>query len=551
MRKTSYMQVDMQQKLCTRNTALFVENGQACGAGAPSPPPFRCPRCGEHERFHSLAALRAHLDYNHTYDPRHNLSLPASRGSGPLPHDQTADTCSEQPASPKKSAAGGELSIGTKLLSAPVASVGQRLEGMIRTASSSMERRLLRLSSELAHTDTALLCERAHSHHLAQERQEVLEREQALSRQVNAAVMVIATLRQQLSMSEHELERREQEVLAIQKFLEAAAQHEMCGKVRLRRFIEGLLRRIALAERLLEYYQSTPHEHYCPAHTESNWSMMRKCHMGIRLGGEHPGHLGRDGAIMAGSRAGGQGPVGTCVTVLIIRKLCGMPLHSFCSAVKDNMNSLIQRLARQALATFRNQASEDSKGFVENHSKLRNLLAEVRVSDLKIVPRCVESTYVPPQLLGPPVTYMHICETDSFSMGVFLLKHGSSIPLHDHPNMYGLLKVLYGKVRVSCYDRLDSSPDSASGRQFNPPLLPFQKSCVRPSVQRSVGEYTEESPPCVLYPQRDNLHQIEAVDGPTAFLDILAPPYDPDDGRDCHYYKVLQQVPEGQLFQGT
>lgn len=39
---------------------------------------------------------------------------------------------------------------------------------------------------------------------------------------------------------------------------------------------------------------------------ESNWSMTRSCHMCIRLGGEHPGPLGRDGAIMAGSRAGGQ-----------------------------------------------------------------------------------------------------------------------------------------------------------------------------------------------------------------------------------------------------
>ncbi|XP_026789875.1 2-aminoethanethiol (cysteamine) dioxygenase b [Pangasianodon hypophthalmus] len=212
---------------------------------------------------------------------------------------------------------------------------------------------------------------------------------------------------------------------------------------------------------------------------------------------------------------------------------------------QDNMSSLIQRLARQALTTFRSQASEESKAFVENQSKLRSLLAEVRAADLKIVPRCVESSCAPPQLLGPPVTYMHICETDSFSMGVFLLKHGSSIPLHDHPNMYGMLKVLYGKVRVSCYDRLDLSADGASGRQLNPPLLPFQKSAVRLSVQRSVGEYTEESAPCVLSPHRDNLHQIEAVDGPTAFLDILAPPYDPDDGRDCHYYKVLQQGPEG------
>lgn len=34
--------------------------------------------------------------------------------------------------------------------------------------------------------------------------------------------------------------------------------------------------------------------------------MMRNRHMGIRLGGERPGPLGRDGAITAGSRAGGQ-----------------------------------------------------------------------------------------------------------------------------------------------------------------------------------------------------------------------------------------------------
>ncbi|XP_062863388.1 2-aminoethanethiol (cysteamine) dioxygenase b [Trichomycterus rosablanca] len=213
---------------------------------------------------------------------------------------------------------------------------------------------------------------------------------------------------------------------------------------------------------------------------------------------------------------------------------------------RDNMSCLIQRLARQARVTFRTYpAAEESKAFVENQNKLRNLLSEVRAADLKIVPRCVDSSSLPPPPLGPPVTYMHICETDSFSMGVFLLKHGTSIPLHDHPGMYGMLKVLYGKVRISCYDRLDISADGASGRHFNPPLLPFQKSSLRPSVDRSVGEYTEESGACVLSPYRDNLHQIEAVDGPTAFLDILAPPYDPDDGRDCHYYKVLQQGPDG------
>lgn len=45
------------------------------------------------------------------------------------------------------------------------------------------------------------------------------------------------------------------EVITIQKFLEAAARQETNGKVRIQCFIENLLRRIALAERLVEYYQ--------------------------------------------------------------------------------------------------------------------------------------------------------------------------------------------------------------------------------------------------------------------------------------------------------
>lgn len=205
------------------------------------------------------------------------------------------------------------------------------------------------------------------------------------------------------------------------------------------------------------------------------------------------------------------------------------------------MTSTVQKIAKQALATFRNTSvvGEHNKAFLENQSKLKSLMAEVRAADLKIVPRSAGSAPVPLQRLAPPVTYMHIYETDTFSMGVFLLKTGASIPLHDHPGMYGMLKVIYGKVRISCFDRLDKPREGASGVQFNPPLMPFQGSSLRPSVLRSVGEYTEESGPCVLSPQKDNIHQIDSVDGPTAFLDILAPPYDPDEGRDCHYYKVL------------
>ncbi|KAK9398560.1 F-box only protein 41 [Crotalus adamanteus] len=36
--------------------------------------PYRCPRCGEHKRFQSLSSLRAHLEYNHTYETLYILS---------------------------------------------------------------------------------------------------------------------------------------------------------------------------------------------------------------------------------------------------------------------------------------------------------------------------------------------------------------------------------------------------------------------------------------------------------------------------------------------
>ena len=84
-----------------------------------------------------------------------------------------------------------------------------RLAVLLHAADGSMQRRLARVSWELARTDTELLCERAHWRHLARERQEAAERQRALSRQVDVAVSVIAALREQLNASEDRLEQRE------------------------------------------------------------------------------------------------------------------------------------------------------------------------------------------------------------------------------------------------------------------------------------------------------------------------------------------------------
>ncbi|XP_048362741.1 2-aminoethanethiol dioxygenase [Sphaerodactylus townsendi] len=204
---------------------------------------------------------------------------------------------------------------------------------------------------------------------------------------------------------------------------------------------------------------------------------------------------------------------------------------------RDNMASLIQRVARQARLTFRPPGGGSNNGprFAENLQRLQQLLDEVRAEDLRLAPR---GPSVGPGAVQPPVSYMHICETDSFSMGVFVLRAGACIPLHDHPGMHGLLKVLYGTLRIACFDAAGGGGASGEGGQSSAASAPGSSPKPRRhrALLRSRQLYTPASAPCRLSPHADNLHQIDAVGGPAAFLDILAPPYDPEHGRDCHYY---------------
>lgn len=50
---------------------------------------------------------------------------------------------------------------------------------------------------------------------------------------------------------------------------------------------------------------------------------------------------------------------------------------------------------------------------------------------------------------------------------------------------------------------------------------------------------TETDRPSVLYPFEGNIHQIDAIEGPAAFVDIVAPPYTNGGKRHCRFYKEL------------
>uniref|UniRef100_H0W286 2-aminoethanethiol dioxygenase n=1 Tax=Cavia porcellus TaxID=10141 RepID=H0W286_CAVPO len=191
---------------------------------------------------------------------------------------------------------------------------------------------------------------------------------------------------------------------------------------------------------------------------------------------------------------------------------------------RDNMASLIQRIARQACLTFRGCGEASiPPGFPENLSKLKSLLTQVRAEDLNIAPRKATLQPLPPNL--PPVTYMHIYETHSFSLGVFLLKSA----LRHRPAL-----AAWTSWRRGGGQRPLSPPPE---QQFEPPLQARERETMRPGILRSRAEYTEASGLCVLTPHRDNLHQIDAVDGPAAFPGHLGPALRPRRRPDCHYYR--------------
>mmetsp|Transcript_38183 Transcript_38183/g.91404 ORF Transcript_38183/g.91404 Transcript_38183/m.91404 type:complete len:310 (-) Transcript_38183:125-1054(-) len=167
------------------------------------------------------------------------------------------------------------------------------------------------------------------------------------------------------------------------------------------------------------------------------------------------------------------------------------------------------------------------------------------------------------------VRYLAVADTPTYSVGIFVFPPGSKIPLHDHPDMVVVSRVLYGDFRVESYDLIDapkkerSTQDTAVAQPTptHPPSIfraSFQKLksfmsffsevadevndrslYARPNAQPLGVDGDNLSAPNVtcLYPHEGNFHSFVAGPDGAAVLDILLPPYE-DGERDCTFYET-------------
>ena len=153
------------------------------------------------------------------------------------------------------------------------------------------------------------------------------------------------------------------------------------------------------------------------------------------------------------------------------------------------------------------------------------------------------------------MTYIGVYENCDISVGIFIVAAKTGLPLHNHPGMHGILKVVHGTLKVSSFDRIphfDVNDHTHIPKSLQSRLDLIEKGFIVPVTESNTSNstITPQMPPLILGPTTDNFHRIyNASDQPAAFVDILSPPYNhrglelakegDSQVRECEYFKEI------------
>ena len=122
------------------------------------------------------------------------------------------------------------------------------------------------------------------------------------------------------------------------------------------------------------------------------------------------------------------------------------------------------------------------------------------------------------------IFFKNLFQGESVSVGLFILAADVRIPLHNHPHMTVVSRLLAGKMVIDSYDWVAYEGERRIARRTLSDC--FQGPCALPTIFPEDG---------------GNVHTIHTLE-PSAFLDVVLPPYDPEQGRPCLYFNVAESI---------
>ena len=81
------------------------------------------------------------------------------------------------------------------------------------------------------------------------------------------------------------------------------------------------------------------------------------------------------------------------------------------------------------------------------------IIEKGRESKMQFIVNLINLIFCSVESKTSPVTYIQVAENKHISMGIFVIREGQNIPLHDHPHMHGVIKCLSGRLKITSFTR--------------------------------------------------------------------------------------------------
>jgi hypothetical protein len=173
----------------------------------------------------------------------------------------------------------------------------------------------------------------------------------------------------------------------------------------------------------------------------------------------------------------------------------------------------------------------------------------ISINYYRICVRPIHEEITPPKLEyrnGSCVRYLHVAEMiGRYSIGIFVFPPHATIPLHDHPEMCVLSRVLYGDLTKRSLDLEPQGSGVVSRNSWLSNMMFGRSLSSRSKVPSNAKrgfhrepEYLQAPAVTMLFPLEGNVHEFVAGPNGAAVLDVLLPPY--EDDRECTFYSIQE-----------